>query len=200
MDNPAKNETTCLVCTEQVPLEFEEVEVPSFGVLNLRIVHCPTCENRQVDVLRDQEQEREPVKYTLRIPGGSDNEDDKKTTEDDLERMIVKSADASLSFEPLGLEIPPSRYGRYESISKILDETASNLEQNQALRQASAPNQAGKIGTIINVLRSMRAGETAFTICVEDVTGYSFIQPPTSLADGEVDSRVVKYIPDADSQ
>lgn len=98
---------------------------------------------------------------------------------DDLQRQVVKSDTAVFRIETLDIEVPPG-LGRLTNVEGLLCEVLKDLEYGQRRRKRDEPELFAKIDGIVKPLLEMTLGRGyPFTICLNDPTGNSWIEPST---------------------
>ncbi|XP_045080277.1 zinc finger protein ZPR1-like isoform X2 [Coregonus clupeaformis] len=97
----------------------------------------------------------------------------------DMNREVVKADSATTRIPELDFEIPPyTQKGSLSTIEGLLDRAVAGLEQDQPLRNATAPEVAVKIDEFIDKLKKLKEGESGFTLVIDDPSGNSFVENP----------------------
>ncbi|XP_041742311.1 zinc finger protein ZPR1 isoform X2 [Coregonus clupeaformis] len=99
--------------------------------------------------------------------------------QNDMNREVVKADSATTRIPELDFEIPPyTQKGSLSTIEGLLDRAVAGLEQDQPLRNATAPEVAVKINEFIDKLKKLKEGESGFTLVIDDPSGNSFVENP----------------------
>ncbi|CAM9344650.1 unnamed protein product [Phaeothamnion confervicola] len=101
---------------------------------------------------------------------------------DDLNRQVIKSDYATISFPDIEFEIPPrTQRGEITTIEGLLSTAAERLQQDQPARLAADPNVGLRVAEAISALLAMARGDgdrLPFTLLVDDPSGNSFVENP----------------------
>ncbi|CDQ58347.1 unnamed protein product [Oncorhynchus mykiss] len=94
-----------------------------------------------------------------------------------MNREVVKADSATTRIPELDFEIPPyTQKGSLSTIEGLIDRAVAGLEQDQQLRNATAPEVAVKIDEFIDKLKKLKEG--VFTLVIDDPSGNSFVENP----------------------
>ncbi|RXM91610.1 Zinc finger protein ZPR1 [Acipenser ruthenus] len=96
-----------------------------------------------------------------------------------MNREVIKSDSATTRIPELDFEIPPfTQKGSLSTVEGLIDRAVSGLEQDQAVRKATAPEVAAKIEEFVEKLIKLKDVETPFTLIIDDSSGNSFVENP----------------------
>lgn len=164
-------QSLCMQCHEQGTTRMLLCSIPFFrGTYYLEIVvmsfSCDHCGFANNDIQSATSLAPNGVHFELkaRVPA-------------DLARYLVKSEHATLAIVELGFEIPASSdKATYTNLEGILTRAYEDLELNQPHRQETDPQKAAAVGTVIDGLKAIIAGERfPFTVVLDDPSGNSHI-------------------------
>lgn len=96
-----------------------------------------------------------------------------------LDRQVVKSETATIKVPELDLEIPPeAQRGSLSTVEGVLIRAADELGALQEERKKVDPHKAEAIDQFLIKLRAYAAGDSPFTLILDDPAGNSFIENP----------------------
>lgn len=99
------------------------------------------------------------------------------STKEDLNRQIVKSEHASVTFKELEFEIPANTAkGVLTTIQGLVDRAVEGLTSDQPVRKHVQPEMYEKIQKVIDTLTAYYEGEAPFTVVVDDPSGNSYVE------------------------
>jgi len=126
----------CMECKEQGETRFMYTTIPMFKEVILSSFSCEHCGYKNTEVQFGGKLEKQGVIYDLTC-----------TTEQCLNRSIVKSEFATIRIPELGFEIPPiTQKGVINTIEGVFDKAIDGLDLMQAERRKYDPENALKIG------------------------------------------------------
>jgi zinc finger protein len=164
-----KMESMCMRCGGTGETRFMLHKIPFFRELIIASFVCKDCGERNNEVTFGGEIQLQGSRYSLTVCSPSD-----------LNRQIIKSDSASVSFPAIEFEIPPlTQKGEITTIEGIIGTAAKNLSISQPIRVIEQPVVAEKVAEIIATLESMANGsKLPFILILDDPAGNSFIENP----------------------
>lgn len=145
-------------------------KIPFYKEIILMSFNCEHCGFENNEIKPGGEIEAKGCKITLRL-----------STQNDLNRRIVKSDYTSVRFVELDFEIPAqSQKGEVTTIEGIIDRSVAGLEQDQIVRRIEHPEVAAQIDAFVESLRKLKLVETPFTIIFEDISGNCRVENPNA--------------------
>lgn len=94
----------------------------------------------------------------------------------DLNRQVIKSEWATVRFEELDFEIPPTtQSGILSTVDGLINRAVEGLSQDQEKRKEQHPELAVQIEGVITVLNGYFDGKP-FTLVLDDPSGNSYIE------------------------
>ncbi|KIK58013.1 hypothetical protein GYMLUDRAFT_75097 [Collybiopsis luxurians FD-317 M1] len=204
-DRPLQEiESLCMKCGEQGITRMMLTSIPYFReviVMSFRCEHCGTSNNeiQSAGAIRP-----EGTLYTARILARSD-----------LNRQIVRSANASIVIPEFQLTLPSSARGQLTTVEGLIRDIVADLNMDQPLRRIQDEESYKKIQDIIDKLEPIlgdhedeegdidgtdadakvgKASEKdlpmpAFTVALDDPSGNSWIEFIGSMADPKWNMR-----------
>lgn len=161
-------ESLCLSCEEQGTTRLLLTKIPFFKDVIIMSFDCPHCGFRDNQIKPGGEIQEKGLKISLKVDGAKM-----------MNRQIVKQGSAMIRVEELDFEAPPfTSKGSLTTIEGILENAASDLEEQQPVRRIMQPEIAEKIDEVIATLTKYRSGEMPFTLILDDTSGNSFIENP----------------------
>ncbi|KAF5352256.1 hypothetical protein D9757_012513 [Collybiopsis confluens] len=190
----------CMKCGEQGVTRMMLTSIPYFReviVMSFRCEHCGASNN---EIQSAGEIRPEGALYTARI-----------LTRSDLNRQIVRSANAAIIIPEYQLTLPSSARGQLTTVEGLIRDIVADLSLDQPLRRIQDEDSYKKIQGIIEKLQrilgdkdeedesnnegsQVRASEKdppmpAFTVTVDDPSGNSWIEFIGSMADPKWNMR-----------
>ncbi|XP_042444381.1 zinc finger protein ZPR1-like [Zingiber officinale] len=163
-------ESLCMRCFKNGTTRLLLTRIPHFREIVLMAFECPHCNERNNEVQFAGELQPRGCCYSLEIPAGNSEM---------LNRQVVKSDSAIIKVPELDFEIPAeSQRGRLSTVEGILVRAADELDSLQEERKKVDPVTAEAIDQFLIKLRSLVAGNVAFTFILDDPSGNSFIENP----------------------
>jgi len=166
-------ESMCMSCEEQGTTRVFLTKIPFFKDIIIMSFDCPHCGYRDNQIQPGSDIQEKGIRITLKVDGAKM-----------MNRQIVKQGSAMFRVEELDFEAPAfTSKGSLTTVEGLLETAASGLQDQQPVRKIMQPEIAEKIDEIIEKLTKYRAGETPFTLMLEDSSGNSFIENPFAPKD-----------------
>nr|WCZ58764.1 zinc finger protein ZPR1 [Seculamonas ecuadoriensis] len=171
---PTEIESLCMECGENGMTRLLLTTIPHFREVILSSFHCEHCGCKNSEVQFGGVVAPRGIEFELTV----DNPED-------MDRQIVKSAQATVHIPEIELEIPPNtgeRGGVITTVEGLFLSAAEDLEDQQPVRKIMQPEVHAKIESFIEVLRAYAKGRNKFTVILRDPAGNSHIQNPNAPA------------------
>ncbi|XP_063799355.1 zinc finger protein ZPR1 [Pseudophryne corroboree] len=163
---PVEIESLCMSCYQNGVTRLLFTKVPFFKEIIVSSFTCDSCGWCNTEIQSAGRIMEQGVRYSLRVRNRRD-----------VNREVVKTDYATTRIPEIDFEIPAcTQKGALTTIEGILERTIVGLQQEQPLRRAEDEQVAQKIDDFITKLQNMKAGETPFTIVVDDPSGNSFVE------------------------
>ncbi|CAM9801757.1 unnamed protein product [Hapterophycus canaliculatus] len=162
----------CMVCGGDGTTRMLTTKIPFFRELILSSFECDDCHWRNNEVVFGGELQEKGCNFELKV----DNSED-------LNRQVIKSDFATVTFKEIEFEIPPRQRGEVTTVEGLLRTSAEKLGEAQDLRMERSPEVGAQIAGVISRLALMSAGvdsEFPFTMVVDDPSGNSFVENPSA--------------------
>uniref|UniRef100_F6QE47 Zinc finger ZPR1-type domain-containing protein n=1 Tax=Ciona intestinalis TaxID=7719 RepID=F6QE47_CIOIN len=161
-------QSLCVNCEEEGTTKFLFIKIPFYKEIIISSFYCPHCSASNNEIQSAGTIQEKGVIITCKVQNKSD-----------LNRQVVRADIASVSIPELGFEIPPaSQKGTLSTIEGIIQRSVDGLQQEQPIRKSLHPDVFEKIEAFIGKLKTIRTGETPFTLVVNDPSGNSFVENP----------------------
>ncbi|KAG2218509.1 hypothetical protein INT45_004111 [Circinella minor] len=163
---PAEIESLCMKCHEMGTTRMLFTKIPHFKEIIIMAFECPHCGFRNNELQSAGAFNEKGQVVTCHVTGP-----------EDLDRQLVKSDFASVKFEELDLEIPPSRQrGLLTTIEGLVGNAIEDLAVGQPVRKHTDEDIYNKIEAIIQQLTAYQEGKQEFTLIIDDASGNSYIE------------------------
>ncbi|KAJ8257008.1 hypothetical protein COCON_G00191600 [Conger conger] len=167
---PTVIESLCMNCYENGSTRLLLTRIPFFKEIIISSFTCPHCNWTNTEIQSAGRIQDQGVTYTLRV-----------RSKEDLNREVVKADSATTRIPELDFEIPAyTQKGSLSTIEGLIERAAAGLEQEQPIRQATAPEVAEKIDKFIEKLKKLKDVEQEFTLVIDDPSGNSFVENPNA--------------------
>ncbi len=162
--------TLCMACGGNGTTKMLPVTIPYFREVVVCSFECDDCGYKNNDAMFGGELQEKGVCFRLRVKDSTD-----------LNRQIVKSDYATVTFEELEFEIPAKAHkGEINTVEGLLSACVSRLEYDQPARLNSDVDVGLKIANVISRLRGMASGDEQVTVTIDDPSGNSFVENPSA--------------------
>ena len=145
-------------------------KIPLFREIIIMTLICPDCSFRNSEISFGGAIQERGERITLTV-----------SSEEDLNRQLVKSDSATILIPSIELEIPPTtQRGKISTVEGMLKTAIENMEQSQPerLRLGDIDN-FHRVHDVIENLKKMTSTEFGpFDIVLDDPAGNSFIENP----------------------
>uniref|UniRef100_A0A4W5NF56 Zinc finger protein 259 n=1 Tax=Hucho hucho TaxID=62062 RepID=A0A4W5NF56_9TELE len=166
-NQPTEIESLCMNCYQNGMTRILLTKIPFFKEVIISSFTCPNCSWSNTEIQSAGRIQDQGIAYTLKV----------KSIQVDMNREVVKADSATTRIPELDFEIPPyTQKGSLSTIEGLLDRAVAGLEQDQPLRNATAPEVAVKIDEFIDKLKKLKEG--GFTLVIDDPSGNSFVENP----------------------
>ncbi|CAB1316604.1 unnamed protein product [Coregonus sp. 'balchen'] len=167
-NQPTEIESLCMNCYQNGMTRILLTKIPFFKEVIISSFTCPNCSWSNTEIQSAGRIQDQGIAYTLKVK-----------SKQDMNREVVKADSATTRIPELDFEIPPyTQKGSLSTIEGLLDRAVAGLEQDQPLRNATAPEVAVKIDEFIDKLKKLKEGESGFTLVIDDPSGNSFVENP----------------------
>eukprot|EP00640_Fibrocapsa_japonica_P002029 CAMPEP_0113942456 /NCGR_PEP_ID=MMETSP1339-20121228/8169_1 /TAXON_ID=94617 /ORGANISM="Fibrocapsa japonica" /LENGTH=526 /DNA_ID=CAMNT_0000946943 /DNA_START=73 /DNA_END=1653 /DNA_ORIENTATION=+ /assembly_acc=CAM_ASM_000762 len=162
-------ESLCMNCEKNGITRLLLTKVPYFRELILMSFYCDECGFQNNEVQFGGEIQEKGCKHTVTL-----------TKPEDLNRQVIKSDFATITFPELDFEIPAkTQRGEITTVEGILSTAAKHLGQEQAYRMEVAPEVGMQVAEVIAKLARYASGDCLpFTLILDDPAGNSFVENP----------------------
>lgn len=166
-------ESLCMSCGESGVTRFLLHKIPRFRELVIASFYCEHCGERNNEVSFGGEIQEKGCVYELVA-----------TTEEDINRQIIKSDSAIIYFKEIDFEIPAAtQKGSVSTLEGVIKRSIDELSAFQPVRMIQAPEMGAKVAEVIEALQEMAKGNRfPFHIRLDDCAGNSFIENPFAPA------------------
>ncbi|XP_038833020.1 zinc finger protein ZPR1 isoform X3 [Salvelinus namaycush] len=165
---PTEIESLCMNCYQNGMTRILLTKIPFFKEVIVSSFTCPNCSWSNTEIQSAGRIQDQGITYTLNVK-----------SKQDMNREVVKADSATTRIPELDFEIPPyTQKGSLSTIEGLLDRAVAGLEQDQPLRNETAPEVAVKISEFIDKLKKLKEGESGFTLVIDDPSGNSFVENP----------------------
>uniref|UniRef100_A0A8C7U9T5 Zinc finger protein 259 n=1 Tax=Oncorhynchus mykiss TaxID=8022 RepID=A0A8C7U9T5_ONCMY len=165
---PTEIESLCMNCYQNGMTRILLTKIPFFKEIIVSSFTCPNCSWSNTEIQSAGRIQDQGITYTLNVK-----------SKQDMNREVVKADSATTRIPELDFEIPPyTQKGSLSTIEGLLDRAVAGLEQDQPLRNETAPEVAVKISEFIDKLKKLKEGESGFTLVIDDPSGNSFVENP----------------------
>lgn len=159
-------ESLCMNCHENGTTKLLLTKIPHFKEVILMAFECPHCGNKNNEIQPASAIQARGVHQKLFVK-----------SQNDLNRQVVKSETATVRFEELDFEIPPtSQKGILSTIDGIISRAIDGLNQQQPLRKIEHEELYNQIEKIISVLQDYFDNKQHFTFSIDDPAGNSYVE------------------------
>uniref|UniRef100_A0A8C7Q0Z9 ZPR1 zinc finger n=1 Tax=Oncorhynchus mykiss TaxID=8022 RepID=A0A8C7Q0Z9_ONCMY len=166
-NQPTEIESLCMNCYQNGMTRILLTKIPFFKEVIISSFTCPNCSWSNTEIQSAGRIQDQGIAYTLKV----------KSKQVDMNREVVKADSATTRIPELDFEIPPyTQKGSLSTIEGLIDRAVAGLEQDQQLRNATAPEVAVKIDEFIDKLKKLKEG--VFTLVIDDPSGNSFVENP----------------------
>eukprot|EP00903_Cladosiphon_okamuranus_P005534 g5511.t1 len=162
----------CMVCGGNGTTRMLTTKIPFFREVILSSFECDDCHWRNNEVVFGGELQEKGCNFELKVD-----------SPEDLNRQVIKSDFATVTFKEIEFEIPPRQRGEVTTVEGLLRTSAEKLGEAQDLRMERSPEVGAQIAGVIARLALMSAGvdsEFPFTMVVDDPSGNSFVENPSA--------------------
>ncbi|KAL6776315.1 hypothetical protein ACKKBG_A20640 [Auxenochlorella protothecoides x Auxenochlorella symbiontica] len=174
----------CVHCLDEGEVSTSIESFPGFrSDLSVWDFSCETCSHTSKQVQFVGQYDPRGVTCRLEVGGAAD-----------LDRMLIKSENATISIPELEFEILGSNTpclgltrGDVSSVRDVLLTSITNLQMNQHER---APETAEAIESFLTELQKLTEGQQPFTLVMDDPSGNSYIE---TTGDGDAALTVEQY-------
>ncbi|MBW6518682.1 MAG: ZPR1 zinc finger domain-containing protein [ANME-2 cluster archaeon] len=159
---PILTRTTCPLCQGEIILTWYIDTIPFFGEIVINSAHC-NCGFKYADTMVLNQ--REPVKYTLRVESLAD-----------LDARVVRSSSGTIRIPELGIDIEPGSAS--ESFISNVEGVLCRVEEvlGMVSRWKDEPLQTtDRAHEVLHALDEVKRGERDITLIIEDPLGNSAI-------------------------
>ncbi|XP_014053070.1 zinc finger protein ZPR1 isoform X2 [Salmo salar] len=165
-NQPTEIESLCMNCYQNGMTRILLTKIPFFKEVIISSFTCPNCSWSNTEIQSAGRIQDQGIAYTLKVK-----------SKQDMNREVVKADSATTRIPELDFEIPPyTQKGSLSTIEGLIDRAVEGLEQDQQLRNATAPEVAVKIDEFIDKLKNLKEG--GFTLVIDDPSGNSFVENP----------------------
>uniref|UniRef100_A0A8C7JVM8 Zinc finger protein 259 n=1 Tax=Oncorhynchus kisutch TaxID=8019 RepID=A0A8C7JVM8_ONCKI len=165
-NQPTEIESLCMNCYQNGMTRILLTKIPFFKEVIISSFTCPNCSWSNTEIQSAGRIQDQGIAYTLKVK-----------SKQDMNREVVKADSATTRIPELDFEIPPyTQKGSLSTIEGLIDRAVAGLEQDQQLRNATAPEVAVKIDEFIDKLKKLKEG--VFTLVIDDPSGNSFVENP----------------------
>ncbi|KAG6976075.1 hypothetical protein JG688_00001726 [Phytophthora aleatoria] len=166
-------ESLCMNCHEDGTTKLLLTMIPYFREVILMSFECEHCGFKNSEVQFGGKVQEQGAKIELEL-----------TTQEDLNRQLIKADVGAIYFPSLDFEIPrETQRGSINTIEGVLQKAIEDLRENQEHRREIDPETTEKIDEFIAKLALMSAGITLpFTVVLDDPSGNSHIENPHAPA------------------
>lgn len=149
--------------------KFMYTKIPMFKEIIISSFYCDHCGNKNTEVQFGGKLADFAVEFCLNV-----------TKPEDLNRSIVKSEYATVSFPDIEFEIPPqTQKGSINTIEGILLRSIEGISELQEERRRFDPATAKRIDDFLEKLNDVKDGKVLpFQFTLSDPSGNSFVQNP----------------------
>ncbi|CAM9328873.1 unnamed protein product [Ectocarpus sp. 12 AP-2014] len=147
-------------------------KIPFFREVILSSFECDDCHWRNNEVVFGGELQEKGCTFELTVNNA-----------EDLNRQVIKSDFATVTFREMEFQIPPRQRGEVTTVEGLLRTAAEKLGEAQDLRMERSPEVGTQIAGVIARLALMSTGmdsELPFTMVVDDPSGNSFVENPSA--------------------
>ncbi|KAI8143923.1 ZPR1 zinc-finger domain-containing protein [Fennellomyces sp. T-0311] len=163
---PAEIESLCMKCHETGTTRMLFTKIPHFKEIIIMAFECPHCGFRNNELQSAGAFNEKGQTVSCQVAG-----------KEDLDRQLVKSDFASVKFEELELEIPPSRRrGLLTTVEGLVTNAIEDLAEGQPVRKHTDEDVYNKIEAVIQQLTAYQEGKQPFTLTIDDASGNSYIE------------------------
>lgn len=163
-------ESFCVNCGKNGVTRLLLTKIPYYKEVILMSFHCEYCGYQNNELERGGSIQEKGIKIVLRI-----------TSQQDLNRQVVKSDFTSIKIPSLDFEIPAqSQKGEITSIEGIIERCISGLKQDQVRRKVESATIAQQIDEFLKKLEKLKSIEKPFIIIFEDILGECYIENPNA--------------------
>eukprot|EP00752_Nemacystus_decipiens_P011158 g9914.t1 len=162
----------CMACGGDGTTRMLTTKIPFFREVILSSFECDDCHWRNNEVVFGGELQEKGCKFELRV-----------NSAEDLNRQVIKSDFATVTFQEIEFEIPPRQKGEVTTVEGLLRTSAEKLGEAQDIRMERSPEVGAQIAGVIARLALMSTGvdsEFPFTMVVDDPSGNSFVENPSA--------------------
>ncbi|KAM0734611.1 Zinc finger protein ZPR1 [Formica fusca] len=161
-------ESLCVECGKNGITRLLLTKIPHYKDVVLMSFECEHCGYQNNEIQSGGKIAEKGIKITLQV-----------TTQQDLNRQVVKSDYTSVHIPHLDFEIPAqSQKGEITTIEGIIDRSVRALEQDQSRRREEFPDTADEIDLFISKLNALKILDEPFTIIFQDISGNSHVENP----------------------
>ncbi|XP_038861234.1 zinc finger protein ZPR1-like isoform X3 [Salvelinus namaycush] len=165
-NQPTEIESLCMNCYQNGMTRILLTKIPFFKEVIISSFTCPNCSWSNTEIQSAGRIQDQAIAYTLKVK-----------SKQDMNREVVKADSATTRIPEVDFEIPPyTQKGSLSTIEGLIDRAVAGLEQDQQLRNATAPAVAVKIDEFIDKLKKLKEG--GFTLVIDDPSGNSFVENP----------------------
>ncbi|CAG0919626.1 unnamed protein product [Notodromas monacha] len=159
----------CVECGKDGETRLLLTRIPFYKDVVLMSFHCDDCGYSNNELQSAARIEEKGVKFEVLTV----------RSRADLDRKVVKSDHASVSFPSLDLEIPSgSQKGEITTVEGILSRVVRGLKQEQVVRKIVEPENAAKIEEFIERVEKTLELSEPFSMILSDPSGSSFVENP----------------------
>lgn len=143
-------------------------KIPHYKEVVLMSFECEHCDYQNNEIQSGGRIAERGIKITLQV-----------ATQQDLNRLVVKSDYTSIHIPHLDFEIPAqSQKGEITTIEGIIEKSIRALEQDQSKRREEYPDIAVGIDLFISKLHALKILDEPFTIIFQDISGNTHVENP----------------------
>jgi len=159
-------ESLCVACEENGITRLLLTKIPFYKEVVISSFHCEHCGNENNEVQSASPVQDQGIDITAKVKCRAD-----------LDRQVIKTDTSRVCIPELDFEIPAgSQKGVLTTIEGILDRAVQGLEQDQVVRRALDPPLADQIDAFVTKLKTLKSGESPFTLHIRDPSGNSFVE------------------------
>jgi zinc finger protein len=164
MTREAAIKSTCPLCADVLTFKFSTDDIPFFGEIMLVSANC-TCGFKYADTITLNE--REPARYQIEFDCS------------DFAIRVIRSSSGTVQIPELGVTIEPGSAS--EAYVSNVEGVLCRVEEVITMATKWSSNDPGKIelgNQLLDMIDSVRKGESTMTLVIDDPFGNSAIISP----------------------
>ncbi|XP_066589485.1 zinc finger protein ZPR1 [Prorops nasuta] len=163
-------ESLCMNCGENGVTKLLLTKIPYFKDVIVMSFHCEHCNYQNNEIQSGGKIADKGIKIVLQV-----------TTQNDLNRQVVKSDHTKVTIPHLDFEIPgESQKGEITTVEGIINRSVNGLKMDQPRREKEEPEVKILIERFIQKLKSLINLHESFTIIFEDISGNCNVENPNA--------------------